>query len=193
MEEEDEDTLSSRDLVIKMICNFRTKSSMTGTVLTNIVDEFGSLISMTTDHYRKNLESFLQKKNLFHDPDAQKLLSSLNVNENNFQDLRTLQQQISALKCNFNYVESVEKLLGCRTENVYDSQTRTFKPREVYETFQYIPIVEVLKLIMSNTSAREIIISEKPSGGSILASPIDGTYFKSHPILFFKIFKCVEN
>lgn len=98
-----------------------------------------------------------------------------------FRICETIPQQITALKKNFNYIEPVEKFVGYRTENIFDAKTSTFKPHDVHETFQYVPIIEVLKLIMSNPVAREAINSEKSSRGGTIASSIDGTYFKTHP------------
>ena len=179
-----------RSSVVMLIGNLRANSSVTGSVLTRVIDESEALISETMHHVKEKFTIFFKNKNLMDDPQAQNILATLDIEEC-FENLRTLEQQISALKEKFNFIEPIEKMLGGRTDQIFDSETGTFKPHTVYETFQYVPIIEVLKLIMSHPVAREAISSEKPAENGVFASFVDGRTFKNHPF-FLKHFHALR-
>ena len=106
-----------------------------------------------------------------------------------FKDLTSVEKQIDALKLEFNYVEPVEKNLGYRIEDRYDASLEETVPTKVYETFQYVPIIDVLKLILSNKEARYYIMFERTASIdlNVLSSFVDGETCLNHE--FFQKYK----
>lgn len=53
--------------------------------------------------------------------------------------------------------------------------------KKIYETFQYVPIIETLKLIMSHSSMRNYVCVEQNSSDNLLVTFRDGISYKQHP------------
>ncbi|XP_029675247.1 uncharacterized protein LOC115242842 [Formica exsecta] len=53
--------------------------------------------------------------------------------------------------------------------------------KKTYETFQYVPIIETLKLIMSHSSMRNYVRSEQNSSDNLLVTFRDGISYKQYP------------
>ena len=69
-----------------------------------------------------------------------------------------------------------------RVDSTLDSETCTYIPSMVMETFQYVPVIKVLSLVLSNDTIREAILREEKSPDGIKVSFIDGEHFKFHPL-----------
>ncbi|XP_066581711.1 uncharacterized protein [Prorops nasuta] len=56
----------------------------------------------------------------------------------------------------------------------------TYVPTQVDESCQYVPIIDVLKLVLSSKDIRKVITEEKDSSDNMLGSFRDGQHFKNH-------------
>jgi len=120
------------------------------------------------------------------DSDVSDLLKSFEVNKS-FESLRTIKQQMEALKSSTQYIESEDIPLGTRINNIIDRKTGTFVPTKIVEIFQYVPIIDFLSMVLRNTEILNAIEAEKESSNGILAPFVDGQHFKNHP--FFQKYK----
>ena len=82
-----------------------------------------------------------------------------------------------------NYIEPIEIPLDYRKDKTLNRETGTFMPKRVLDTCQYVPVIETLKLVLSNRHVFEAIHSETPSSFGKLNSFIDSDHFKNHPFL----------
>lgn len=74
-----------------------------------------------------------------------------------------------------------------RENKVYDKEIDDYIRKQVMESFQYVPIIEVLQMVLKNRSVREVIAVEEPSPDNYLSSFVDGLHFKNHS--FFQRYK----
>lgn len=91
---------------------------------------------------------------------------------------------IETLKQHYNYIEPREIFLGKRQEQRFNRKTKKFEPVEVNESFQYVPIIETLKLVMSHKEVRDYVNSEKSATDGTLTNFRDGVSFKNN--IFFQ-------
>lgn len=101
--------------------------------------------------------------------------------ENPFRQIKTIEERIAMLKKNSNYIVPMEIELGKRPDTAFDRKVGGYVPVLVAETFQYVPIIEVLELVLSSNEIRNCIHSEESSADGILGRSIDGECFKNHP------------
>ena len=174
-----------RATIVRLIGRLQSKSSMTGRNLTEVIDEFEQVLSSTIGFLKHKVIEFLQNKNVLEEPESEKLLQYFQP-ENTFEGLKTSKEQINALKAHCNYIDGIEVPLGNRVDNFLDAESITTAPTLVKESYQYVPIIQVLTLIMSNPEVRDSILSERPSEEGFLSSFMDGDYFKQHG--FFRQF-----
>lgn len=99
--------------------------------------------------------------------------------------LKSLEEQIEALKPDCNYIDRKEVTLDDRVDEALHIETATTVPGMVKETYQYVSLIELLTFIMSNDEVKDSILSKRRSEDA-LSSFIDGEYYKQHE--FFKGF-----
>jgi len=116
---------------------------VTGENLVTILSEIDSLLNDVTTNMKSHVQNFLAAKNLLDDIASQNLLESLELNAT-FGNLKTLEKQIEAFKNVFGYMEPTEYPLGTRLVSRLDKESCSFVQKQVYETCQYVPVIDVL-------------------------------------------------
>ena len=132
-----------------MIGRLLCKGSMTGAIMNDVIDENEEIFQEIVGFFRKKVQKFIASKNLSEDLESVKLLRTFDI-ENPYEELRDLDQQIKALKERCNYIEPIEIPLDYRMDNTLNRETGTFMPKRVLDTCQYVPVIETLKLVLSN-------------------------------------------
>lgn len=175
-----EPDLDVRTFIIRMIGRFHTNASVTEVLMTKILDECEELLFHVLKFLKRKMSQYLRDNQLSQLFRVEELLDILNI-ENPFNGLRTLDEQITSLKENCGYIEPQEIPLGYRTDRVLNRQTCAYEPAVVMETFQYVPIIKTLSLVMSNDNVREAILSEeKSSDENIISSFLDGQHSQTN-------------
>ena len=166
--------------VVRMIARLQSKSSVTGAVLTDVLDEYEELLFDTVNFLKYHVRQFFDERDMIDTPPVEELLQKFEF-DSPFEVLGSLNQQIDVLKTHCGYINPSEIPLGQRIDNVLDSETGTYVPKVGKETFQYVPIIDVLSLVLSNDDVKETILSEEPSAEGVIGSFIDGDQFKNNP------------
>lgn len=168
-----------RTFIIRMISRLHSNCSMNGAMISRIIDEFEELSMLLRDFFKQAVLKHIREQQLLGGEEENNLLEVFNF-ESPFADLRNLDQQMKALKDRCNYIEPQEIPLGKREDTSLDKENCTYLPTMVTDTFQYVPIIDVLKLVLSNPTILEAIEHEEPSPDGILSSFVDGQYCKNH-------------
>ena len=74
--------------------------------------------------------------------------------------------------------------LGNRTE-YRRNKAGEYIPKQVKDTYQYIPTLQVIELVLSNDSIRELVFNETSAAENFMEKFRDGEHFKQHP--FFSV------
>ena len=181
VEETDDDVLLDlRSFVIKMTARFHSYPSVTGTLLTNIFEEIEKLLLYYNNFVKGKIFEKLKIGEIIDDVLLQDI-NQITELDNPFDGLKTYKQQVQSVIDNYGYIEPTEIVLGYRMDTVLDKKTCTYVPKRVIESFQYVPIIDVLKLVLSSKEVRKAIAEEKDSSDGILSSFRDGERFKNHP------------
>lgn len=98
--------------------------------------------------------------------------------------MESIDGQIKALKEHYVFIDPVEIPLGDRLEQVLNPKTSLFYPKLVNETFHYVPIIDVLKLILSHPFIQEYVTTELQNTDGWLCKFSDGHFFRHSE--FFK-------
>lgn len=82
-----------------------------------------------------------------------------------------------------NIVVPKEIVIGHRTEQIFNSETKTYFEKNVPSTFMYIPILETLNKIVNDEFTKQLIFREnKNLEPNILYDLCDGSYLQNHPL-----------
>ena len=174
--------LDLKTFIINMIARLHSHSSMTGSIVNSIVKELEEILSYLQSFLQIQINEKIKLGNIINEELIENISNILNFNTS-FYDLSTIDGQINLLVENYGYIQPIEIPLGRRIDTVLDSKTLTYVPTTVIEKYQYVPIIEVLKLVLSNVEVRQSILSERPSLDGTLSSFVDGEHFKTHPFL----------
>ena len=156
---------------------------MTGSTLTDVMDECEELLSSTVNHYlKRNVRKFFKEREMLEEPGVVELLQEFEL-DSPFEGLRSLSQQIGTLRSYCNYIDAKEIPLDKRTDSGLNRETGTFVPKTVMDTCQYVSVIDVLTLVLSNERVKEAILTEESSEEGVLASFMDGQNFKTHEFL----------
>lgn len=174
-----------RQSVVRMVGRMQAKPSMTGNNLTDMLDECEELVLSLVNHLKGKVTNFFQDRNMIDVPEVVELIDHFSF-ESPFEGLRTLKDQIKSLEAYCKYIPAKEIPLNKRFDSRLDRETEMFLPTLVVNSYQYVSIIDVLTVILSNKNVKEAILTEQPSEDGILNSSIDGKYYKSHE--FFQRF-----
>lgn len=186
VDEDNNNNNNLEDLVIKMLQKLHSNTSVTGAMVSDIFRECENFCFYTRNFLKTKMKNELQVGQVI-DQEFINRVDQVFEFDSPFEGKKSYSQQISTLIDKTNYIEPLEILLGKRLDSKLNKKTLSYTVKMVPESYQYVPIIEVLKLVLSSARIRELINSEEPSPEGCLASSIDGQYFKNHP--FFKRFK----
>lgn len=160
--QEDEDTSAYAELkrtASLSICRLTSDVGLPQSKISEAVNIFDNLISQLSEFYERKVVSFLKTHDV--DPAAEptRLFLETFKNVNLFEYVKTFSKQKAFLKSlATDMPEPQEKCVGVRDTVRHVSGVP--KQTMVNETFQYVPIVETLKLIFRNPSNRELLQRE---------------------------------
>jgi len=107
--------------------------------------------------------------------------------KNPFDKLETIDQSVRALKKHFQYVEPVKIKLGDRAE-YFRNKDGEYVPKLFKDNYQYIPILEVIKVILFNAAIRDLVTSEQDAAEGFLEKYRNGEHFECHRFFIRNIF-----
>ncbi|KAK3920771.1 Sec-independent protein translocase protein TatC [Frankliniella fusca] len=177
-EDEDIDLVKSAG---KMILNIRQTGAITGSAVERFQDECFKMVKDVAKVMKQKVKKFLVEENI-NTPQSRNLLRELCVDDP-FQLLRTMKQQLKYFAEELGLVPPETKFLAYRTNYKLNPTTLQYEPTRVPMSYQYIPVIKTLTLIMSNEKMRNLIEAKTPSADGIIRSYLDGTRAQTHPLV----------
>ncbi|XP_036148433.1 uncharacterized protein LOC118647499 [Monomorium pharaonis] len=164
----------------KMISTLRTSSSITGAALKEVMTAIKIFVSNIFDFVQDEVTDFCTSQDI--DVKSSAVETLLNKFKCNylFKNMDTLPGQIEVLKKNYKYIQPREIPLGYRIDQRFNRCKQEWEQKQVYETMQYVSIIETLQLIMSHNDVREYINSETIYDHDWLINFRDGQSFQTH-------------
>ena len=101
--------------------------------------------------------------------------------ENPFPGIEPPTQQMDYMLDDLMLVPHVEIAIDSRIEDNHDRITKSMLPQTVTQTFRYVPILEVLKVVLKPT-AQALIDAESNCIPGCLRSYCDGQQYKQHGV-----------
>lgn len=166
--------------VSNIIGQMRSDPLLTRKAVTRVTHHIDTVVEATLEPLVQELQQFLEAKDLENDPEALRLLRKFNYNSK-FDGFRSKEGQIAAIKTNFKYNAPETIHLGARVDqrNIGRAQ---FGPRPVGENFQYVSILETLKLVRSKEEVMNHIRNLRPHDNGLISGYVDGNQYANHPL-----------
>ena len=140
-----------KGLAASLIVKLRSSASVTLTTINKVINGTKDIISDTLQVIRHHTLNVLRNHGI--DPNADdvgQLVDKFRAFENPFTGLETPQQQMTYMLEELYLVKPIERALGTRLDRVVDRKSGQTIQKVVTETFQYVPIVDVLRLVLND-------------------------------------------
>lgn len=176
----------------KMVAHLRSNASITGASLTQACTAAEVFVYNIANFFQQEVMNYFSSKGIsLNQADIQNLLSKFEIFAplNKFSSIK---EQLKALKMYYKLVDSVEIPLGDSCESVLNRQSGEYEPKLIIESFQYVPIIESLKLILSHPRVRKYIEEEFSSLDGFMRGFRDGESLKKF-IFFSEISTSIKN
>lgn len=167
---------------IQLLLDLRSKSSLTGKAIERFELGCNDMIQQFCSSLTEMLTSRLVQLGIT-DEEASNVVKDIHDIKDPFENLKTIEQQLDFFETKYGLVRPIEKYLGDRYDKRLDPKTNSYVQTQVTESFQYVPIIKTLKVILSNKKNRERIFKDYASKDDVLRSCFDGSKFKEHPFL----------
>ncbi|XP_062546931.1 uncharacterized protein LOC134212780 isoform X1 [Armigeres subalbatus] len=185
--------------IVDLITELRCDVALPETKLQKFISGFGSVLKLAQNYTTSLVKQYIEDKQLPMDATTIDFLNALYI-PNFTNEVRTLKDNIAHLsyKAGCAVPEPVEIVLKKykKTKRVLmvHKKTRKFqgklsKNQEELKVIKhkdvayYVPIIDTLRLIMTNREARKMLESESPRADGSLHSFKDGRQFVNHPFL----------
>lgn len=167
-EPEDFNLGSLKKLAMNLVIKLRSSTSTTYSTIQSVITCTKNMFQETLSSLRQRMITVMQHHGIdTNSPDVQELNLQFQELENPYTGIETPGQQMKYMIENLMLVPPVERALGTRIDHKLDRKTGQTNQVVVTETFQYLPMLEVLKLVLK-PDARALIDSEIRSPEGIL-------------------------
>ena len=169
------------------VAELRLKTDITGSTVGSFVNTLENVLKETMSQVTNKIEEFFEYKGISKsEKDVESFLKQFQFVDS-FWSYRIIRGQISALKKTYSYIEPENVVLGEKMQQKLNKKTGEYEDELISESFQYISMIETLKLVLSNKEVMDYIENHSnQSDDGFLRSFEDGEKFKNHP--FFKKF-----
>ncbi|KAJ8668564.1 hypothetical protein QAD02_010227 [Eretmocerus hayati] len=160
----------------KLIADLKVSSKFTSASLGQVAENTEAFLSEISDASKVALTDFLKSKNVDFTPDVENFVNSFRF-DHSIGFLKSQKRQEEAVRNAYNLISPVGVPLGNRLERRFNKVRQRVEYVRIYEKFQYVSIIEILKLIISHDVIREHINSEEKSSDGFMHNFRDGLSF----------------
>ena len=186
-EENKSETINLKKSALHLVAELRSSHRFTGKALGEVTEKIEPFLADLSNYVKVEITKFLNNqpfsKDLFDSEEFKSFMGKFDFT-GLFMNMGSLDAQIKAMKEFFTFIDPQSIPFGPRMDLKHDSSIDSHEQKPVYDCFQYVRILETLKLIFSHKEILEYIKAEKDSLDDWLITFRDGDIFKNHP--FFK-------
>ena len=188
LEEEEENYVETfsihnlKQLALSMIMKLKSTAAVPFTAIEHVIRGTKVMFQDTLTTLKHNMLQVMQMREVdTTSEDVQRLCAKFSSLENPYLGIETPRQQINYMVDNLMLFLPKEIALGTRVDHVEDRITGEYVPKVVTETFQYIPVLDVLKLVLK-PDVQDLIDREKTSPPGYFRGYQDGQQYQQHGI-----------
>lgn len=182
----DVDTLDEGDIEDKaamIVAELLASSSTVQSTVTRVTSNVGDLMGDVVAFLRQKTTEFVNKSGIPLNEDFQTLMENFESVSNPFSNLTTCYQQKKYFDNSQFFVKPESISLGIGFFPCKNRKTGNVMQAAKKITFQYIPVKELLKVVMKQEDFWAIVLKHKPSQDGIMRDFHDGHFCKSNDIL----------
>lgn len=136
--------------ITQLVAELRITTNVNGTDLGTFINSLENVLRDAMSDVTTNIEEYFVYRGI--DTSEKEVKSFLNQFQfhDSFRNFQTVEGQIQALQSTYSYVEPKEEFLGQRLKKKLNKNTAEYEVVLKNDTFQYIPLIDTLTLVLSN-------------------------------------------
>ncbi|XP_027141579.1 uncharacterized protein LOC109140341 [Larimichthys crocea] len=172
---------SIKDRVALFLARLKAKSSHTFSGIRDVVEHTSSLIKDIVDGLKRRTVSLLRETGHSETPKAEELLEQFETAAEPFRGFESEYRQIKFFTQSGYFVQpEALPLPGFSYIQETDRETGTVKQVAVRDTFQYVPLKAMLKLVLESPGTMAKILEWRNNETTALEDLRDGTLFRTN-------------
>lgn len=181
----DEQQVKERALML--ICKLNSSSSVCQSTVSTVVQDVSELFDDLVGSLQNSTETFLLSQNVdVHSEAACQLFDKYRIYRNPFRDIETTYKQLQYLKASKMFISPVEKEITLGYAQRTDSATGNVLQVPTPCVYHYVPIKEVIKLIVESPGFIDTVNEHRESTDGVMRDFHDGEYCKTHHLFTMK-------
>lgn len=155
-----------------------TSSSVTQKTVQSVVEHTSALIGDVVDDIKSDVVKILKATQFWDTSECKSLLNRIEQKSELFEPVNTVKKRHRFFRTKYCMVEATSVFLGIRHEQCLDTATGRMRPIVKRNTFQYVPILKLLGLLLSDDSIRKQCMKECVSSTGEMKDFCDGELYK---------------
>ncbi len=168
---------AAASFVSSLLCS----SSVTQRTVQTVVEHTSALIADILQDITKDVMNTLPT-DVLNSNECAGLLNRLQQHASPFESLNTQHKRTKFFREQYHMVEAQSIFLGNRYDQCLDPATGTMRQIIKRDTFQYVPILPLIALLLSDGSIRQESMKVRTSVDGVMRDFFDGSLFKSIPL-----------
>jgi hypothetical protein len=163
------------------VAKMKASSSTVQSTVNHVVKETSNLFSEVIGTLKRKTEELLQSKNIGEDDiEREDLLQLFDQFQNPFVQLGTSYQQQQYFAQSGYFIEPREIPLGIEYHPRNNANTGHVDQTAKHATFQYVPLQELLKVVLESKGFMKTILEHRKSNDDIMRDFHDGLFCRQH-------------
>jgi len=160
------------------VATLLSSTSVTQRNVQSVVDHGSDLVSGIVDDITRDVVHFGASANV----DVSELVDQIQNYRKTFEVLDSQHKRLSCFCKNYDMVRSRAVFLGNRYDQSIDPSTGYMRHIVKRDTFQYVPLLQLIALLLSDASVHREVEQGHLSSDDVMRDLCDGSLFKSNPL-----------
>jgi len=168
----------SNQAAATFVASLLSSSSVTQRTVQSVIEHTSALVTDIVNDIASDVTTILSTTNV----DMTGLQRVMKRHANPFESINTRHKRASFFRKQFGLVEARSIFLGNRYDQRLDAVSGSMKQIVRRDTFQYVPLLQLIELILSDNSIFRETVRNRVSGDGLMRDFCDGSIFKTNPL-----------
>ena len=164
------------------VASLMSSSSVTQRTVQSVIEHTSALVSDIVRDITSDVVATLRRANVLNEVDMASLQNRLQQHVNPFEPVNTQHKRTTFFRKHYGLVEARSVFLGNRYDQSLDAATGSMRQVVKRSTFQYVPILQLLELLLSDSSIYRETMQCHVSVDGLMYDFCDGSLCKGNPL-----------
>lgn len=157
-------------------------STVTERTVQSVIEHTTSLVSDIVEDITTDVRNTLSSVNVMDDVECESLLYRIQQHATPFSTIDSRHKRDTYFRKQYGMVQAKSIFLGNRYDQSLDPGTGSMRQVVKRDTFQYVPILKLIELLLNDSSILDACMQDRVSVDGLMYDFCDGSLFKSIPL-----------